>query len=72
MLKWLPIASAPRDGTRLLLVTFSSDYETIGVGAWEWVEDKREGIPILGWAEYAGYVPEEPTHWCNLPEDPTE
>ena len=68
---WQPIATAPRDGTRLLLAVFrEGDYVNIGVGAWEFIETSEwDGIKVYDWAEYAGST-EEPSHWMPLPAPP--
>ena len=66
--EWRPIATAPRDGTRLLLYWFGScGADEIQVGRWE--------NPGIG--DYPGYWVDgyggscEPTHWRPLPPRPS-
>lgn len=77
--KWLPIASAPGDGTPVLLVTAKQG----GPGAWwgYWAEgDAQTQDGKTGWADgstdsfddlriYDGH--REPSHWMPLPPPPT-
>lgn len=56
---WMPIASAPKDGTKILLL----DPEGCGSGYWNgngWMAD---------WGNYYEYEPET-THWMPLPLPP--
>jgi hypothetical protein len=57
---WRPIESAPRDGTRVLLV-----------GRWITLPG-HSGIVIGHWAErwWSGGVPIEPSHYMPLPKPP--
>ena len=66
---WRPIETAPKDGTRVLLLNdlreFGSDrviveamWRTASQSAW-W------SCPVRG-----GYIGENPTHWMPLPEPP--
>lgn len=66
MSKWLPIETAPRDGTYVLLfedLGFGGDSQTM------WVA--RHGVTTNEWfthdTEYGIY---EPTHWMPLPAPP--
>lgn len=65
--QWQPIGTAPKDGTRVLLLNdlreFGSDrviveamWRTASQSAW-W------SCPVRG-----GYIGENPTHWMPLPE----
>lgn len=58
---WQPIATAPRDGTRVLLATLQD--KTIA-GAGNWVERHK----IWLWP----YPLVEPTHWAPLPAAPKQ
>jgi len=67
--RWLPIETAPKDGTRLILFA----YDLVTIGHWE----DRAGHPGGGpdyrhvWVdEDNGYPMDEPTHWQPLPKPP--
>lgn len=58
---WMPIDTAPRDGTRVLL------YRT------DWVEDTCVGFWNDVWKEWNtvnGSVFPEASHWATLPQPP--
>ena len=81
---WQPIASAPRDGTEIILRKGSR----VTAGAWiEWAKSESHFHDTTG--EYVGEVEidsganwqswdggfcegDEPTHWQPLPSPPTE
>lgn len=61
--KWMPIETAPRDGTRILTLHAPSDEVTElfwDAVYGEWVD----GIPTMGIGSY------EPTHWIRKPAPP--
>lgn len=68
MSEWKPIATAPEDGTSILVcVTYS-----LGDGEWEtvqWVDWIKE--PYV-WPHFRERIdiPLPPTHWMPLPEPP--
>lgn len=61
---WLPIESAPRDGTWVLLGAVG--VPDVWSGKWHYV-GPRAGSR---WESLIGRVPFEPTHWQPLPEPP--
>ena len=65
--KWLPIETAPKDGTRVLLHHPHATDETVTAGAWgNWDRDTVCWITDFG----EGWL--NPTHWMPLPVPPTE
>lgn len=74
MSEWQPIETAPRDGTKVLLIVVG--YEP-AVGAyyergWDYQEegDFVQEAHYTEWCETTG--PWEPTHWMPLPAPPKE
>lgn len=72
---WMDIASAPKDGTRLLLFTTHpgdqridlAPFTEVQIGYWEDAVDAPMRKEDAGWrAEWVG----EPTHWQPLPAPP--
>ena len=61
---WLPIETAPKDGTPLLL--FSPSGATNTRGGLIWVSGGYRDT--TGWR--GNYYKEDPTHWMLLPEPP--
>jgi hypothetical protein len=62
MQSWIPIESAPRDGTEILV----SEYGTLDIAFWS---DQRN--KWLGPYDMCGDVEVmEPTHWMPLPTPP--
>jgi hypothetical protein len=68
---WLPIETAPKDGTEFVMV--DANVNTATVGHWmadvEWRNAGRlegEGIAEPSWFPLSG-----PTHWMPLPPLPT-
>lgn len=62
-MSWQPIESAPKDGTRVLLVVTMRDFSGIShihVGSWS----RNNG-------EWRWPVMYQPTHWMPLPAPPT-
>ena len=68
---WQPIATAPKDGTDLLLAEYGENgYGEIDVGSWGLIEKSDlDGSDVIGWLSNYGRV-NEPTHWLPLPENP--
>lgn len=64
---WLPIESAPKDGT-LILACDSRIQEWMLVVSWEQDTD----MPMYGWMtlDGTGYHDESLTHWMPLPAPP--
>ena len=70
-MKWQPIETAPKDGTRFLI----SNGVDIGFGFWG--SFITRGKSVDGWCEEnAGYDGDSGesygTHWMRLPEPPKE
>jgi len=65
MSEWQPIASAPKDGTGILLYRrYEGKYlHLVDVGQWR---KEEEGGPRWAWT----YSTWEPTHWMPLPDPP--
>lgn len=64
--KWLPIESAPKDGTAFLAITsIDSSLYLFGIGSWP---------PDAGFLRAIDHEgdPMYPTHWMPLPEPPQE
>jgi hypothetical protein len=64
--KWLPIETAPRDGTRVL--TYRAGFAESQAVAWF----NHTGCGDPCWVPVHGSSWPEPTHWCQLPATPTE
>jgi hypothetical protein len=65
---WLPIRTAPRDGSCILLVDMTATAPEPDIAHWS-AEDHvfRVGRP----STYSGYVYETPTHWQRMPVLPS-
>jgi hypothetical protein len=61
-MKWQPIETAPKDGTRVLLHSPSTHTYTGIVASWCLIEER--------WEEWGDYYPCSPTHWMPIPEPP--
>lgn len=62
---WRPIAEAPRDGQRVLLVSSGGE---AWAGYWR---DARKAPYVAGWTRFnCADVGWEPTHWQPLPPPP--
>lgn len=61
-MKWLPMDSAPKDGTRVLLVV---DHGEHGDKVWT-------GLFANGWVLSYGKAMTEPTWWMPLPSPPKD
>lgn len=61
MMQWRPMATAPKDGTRILLWDYAANRAVIG---W-WAEEKG----TLGWR---GDLRGNPTLWMPLPDRPDD
>ena len=78
--QWLPIETAPKDGTEILL----SNGETVAQGNWLHAEpyireyrdidgryvDQDEFDGYDGWIDQTGGMQPDPTHWMPLPPPP--
>lgn len=60
---WMPIETAPKDGSFILVFTQKDfpDFQSI------WVAQHEDGI---WWVHGRECTPSEPTHWQPLPEPP--
>lgn len=74
-MEWLPIESAPKDGTRILLgnkyATWEAEYRPLYSSGY------RPDNPWLNMMLNMDHVPRgnryrPPTHWMPLPDPPTE
>ena len=79
---WMPISSAPKDGTKIL--AFNSE----GLEIVEWKDDEHDGIDgpgsdagwigVYAWPgrtakdHYASYPQGQPTYWMPLPAEPED
>ncbi len=61
--RWLPIEAAPKDGTRIIVV---SDTGNVWCGVY-WEKRPRAGER---WTSFIGPLRFDPTHWMPLPEAP--
>ena len=84
--KWLPIESAPKDGSDILLYSpeeiwhnaplvgqnISTHPERVTVGSWAIVIGDQNNDPYEGWESWDGGFTEEnpPTHWMPMPDRP--
>ncbi len=59
---WQPIATAPKDGTQVLLFWKGNIAQAAWVSDWAWWE-------VSGWRE--NLIVARPTHWMPLPAAPT-
>jgi hypothetical protein len=69
---WQPIATAPMDGTEVLLCeSHNGEYACIEHGSWGFVEQSDwDGMMVYGWCSDTGSI-DEPTHWMPpLPAPP--
>lgn len=67
-MSWLPIETAPKDGTRVILW----DGEEVRTGGcrWEsWYNEWVEAVVPVGYENGVSAV-DNPTHWMPLPEPP--
>lgn len=66
--EWQPIATAPRDGTVIILAgkTRHAKYDHVDNGHWYSVGGKWV------WHHYLGDEPLQPTHWMPLPNSPID
>jgi hypothetical protein len=78
--QWLPISTAPKDGTKILL----SNGESVSEGEWLHAEayirehrdldgryvDQDESDGYDGWIDWGGGMLPDPTHWMPLPAAP--
>jgi len=70
--QWLPIESAPKDGTQILSF---AEWEGITVCSWLDYSEVWETTEKMGWAKNydtvaMSYETFEPTHWMPLPPNP--
>lgn len=56
---WQPISTAPKDGTRILLLAHDPIYSHIEVGHWNALAEL--------WSIFAEMEQMQPTHWAPLP-----
>lgn len=66
--QWLPISSAPRDGTEIILSSFvKTDFLLNDMGICYWRDDEV----MQGWTWGCERAFQNPTHWQPLPQPPT-
>jgi hypothetical protein len=63
---WQPIETAPKDGTRILLLTGRTE---VAVG--RWLDNSHTRMPWAGWTTDLG-PSSRATHWMPLPRPPSE
>jgi hypothetical protein len=64
--EWLPIETAPKDGTEVLVYGLDYDEQVIAIVEW----DATNGVYSRGpMGDYFSF--DEPTHWMPLPAPPT-
>lgn len=76
MNEWLPIETAPKDGTRIIVVFPNG---RVDFDRWEKKEEfsngvlthSREGFVGVWLSSVIGRAP-DPTHWMPIPEGPAE
>lgn len=63
MNEWQPIASAPRDGTRVLIADMDAwmAVARFWPGNMRWIEDAASGMTL-----------NDPSHWMPLPPPPSD
>lgn len=62
--KWLPIESAPKDGTSVLVASTKCP-NAFAVASWD--GDEWRDMGDIGWAGMYGDDGNQPTHWQPLP-----
>jgi len=71
---WLPIETAPKDGTKILVFTVHGDIELSS-----WFQTRNDDYELVEGdlyrkvdkLFYAGWNSNMPTHWMPLPDPPT-
>lgn len=72
--KWLPIKSAPRDGSKML-VYVPTESRTIRIASWDDERYATDPKPFFTYGSWKGKRSErkhQPTHWMPLPTPPSE
>lgn len=74
MTEWLPIETAPKDGTKVLLhvVTPPGDSYATMVGLPEGWESTEAGFWCVDRGEWTTGTAGDPTHWMPLPPPPED
>lgn len=67
--QWQPIETAPKDGTKVLLLQKCADNVNYYAEA-GWFRARRAGYD--GWAYYSDEIDITPTHWMKLPDPPED
>lgn len=74
---WLPIESAPKDGTHILVMYMHIDTQCVFNAFWinqeDWMQDDQEGWWSYQHSEVSRIKLEDfmtPTHWMPLPSPP--
>lgn len=62
---WLPIETAPKDGTEILLAVYHENFVDPIIMNSCWIDREERGCYWLDW-----HGMPEPTHWMPLPESP--
>jgi hypothetical protein len=70
--KWLPIETAPKDGTEIVLISKTSDSHLVDLSAKYFFHESFIGsfsFHSKEWIDLIGHIPEDkPTHWMHIPE----
>lgn len=73
MTDWQPIETAPKDGTRILLLGKEYGEPKVSIGAYQdnkvWSDESSTTDDGYGWYGHDNWSP-TPTHWMPLPEPP--
>jgi len=77
-MKWEPIETAPKDGTRILTYRPEGhDWSKVGIGDWD--DDKYAKKPRPYWSDQNERIlgvlwcrKNQPTHWMPLPNPPVK
>lgn len=72
MMKWMPIESAPKDGTMVLGWPATGRYNQDFPAAMVWDGDRNDWIITVGGPDQFYNIgnPDAPTHWMELPAPP--
>lgn len=68
-MRWRPIKTAPRDGTKILVGRFTVSSSKKGLIEVDWWRTEKDNAGFIGFGRFHPiYWP--PTHWQPLPEPP--
>jgi hypothetical protein len=71
--QWLPIESAPKDGSQVIAWWEAEGFDAVGVLMTSWLDNSKTRVPWAGW-RVPSMTPlpprAKPTHWMPLPDPP--